>query len=83
MQEPAIRSLLFVPGDQEKPIAKALASQVDAVIVDLEDAVAPENKARAREVAREVLGGRDPDGKPVFLGSMPSTPGSPATTWRR
>lgn len=66
MGEPAIRSLLFVPGDNEKLIAKALASQADAVIVDLEDAVAPEGKARARELAGEVLSGRGAD-KPVFV----------------
>ncbi|MFC7706317.1 HpcH/HpaI aldolase/citrate lyase family protein [Plastorhodobacter daqingensis] len=67
MTEPAIRSLLFVPGDSEKLIAKALASQADAVIVDLEDSVAPENKGRARDVTAEVLGGREPGGKPVFV----------------
>lgn len=66
MGEPAIRSLLFVPGDNEKLIAKALASQADAVIVDLEDAVAPERKALARELAGEVLSGRGAD-KPVFV----------------
>ena len=44
MGEHAIRSLLVVPGDNGKLILKALASQADAVIVDLEDAVAPENK---------------------------------------
>lgn len=67
MKDLAIRSLLFVPGDNEKLITKALASQADAVIVDLEDAVAPENKSRARQVCNEVLGARDLAGKPVFV----------------
>ena len=43
------RSYLFVPGDRPERYAKALASGADAVIVDLEDAVAPEVKATARE----------------------------------
>jgi len=43
------RSYLFVPADRPERIAKALASGADAVIVDLEDAVAPEAKSRARQ----------------------------------
>lgn len=43
------RSYLFVPADRPERIAKALASGADAVIVDLEDAVAPEAKTRARQ----------------------------------
>jgi citrate lyase subunit beta/citryl-CoA lyase len=43
------RSWLYVPGDRPDRIAKALASDADAVIIDLEDAVAPLNKAAARE----------------------------------
>jgi citrate lyase subunit beta/citryl-CoA lyase len=42
------RSYLFVPGDRPERVAKALASPAHAVIVDLEDAVAPADKARAR-----------------------------------
>ena len=43
------RSYLFVPADRPERIAKALASGADAVIVDLEDAVATEAKSRARQ----------------------------------
>jgi citrate lyase beta subunit len=43
------RTLLFVPGDRPDRIGRAIASDADAVAVDLEDAVAPEAKARARE----------------------------------
>lgn len=43
------RSYLFVPGDRPERFAKAAASGAHAVIVDLEDAVAPERKAQARE----------------------------------
>lgn len=43
------RSFLFVPGDRPERVPKALASAADAVIVDLEDAVAPADKERARQ----------------------------------
>lgn len=43
------RAYLFVPADRPERFAKARASGADAVIVDLEDAVAPEAKARARD----------------------------------
>lgn len=46
-----MRSLLFVPGDSERKLAKGLASGADVLIVDLEDSVAAENKAAAREIA--------------------------------
>jgi citrate lyase subunit beta / citryl-CoA lyase len=42
------RSFLFVPGDRPERLAKALASGAHAVVVDLEDAVAPSDKAAAR-----------------------------------
>jgi len=42
------RSLLFVPAHRPERIDKALASGADAVIVDLEDAVAPQAKGQAR-----------------------------------
>ena len=53
----APRSWLFVPGDRPERIGKALASGADAVIVDLEDSVAPAAKAHARDAAGEVLSG--------------------------
>lgn len=43
------RSYLFVPGDRIDRLAKALATPADTVIVDLEDAVAPDAKSRARD----------------------------------
>ena len=51
------RSFLFAPADSEKKIAKALDSSTDAVILDLEDSVAPANKAAARGLAAETLSG--------------------------
>lgn len=44
-----IRSYLFVPGDRDRMLSRALERGADAVIVDLEDAVAPGRKAEARE----------------------------------
>jgi citrate lyase subunit beta/citryl-CoA lyase len=43
-----LRSLLFAPGDRPDRFAKAAASGADALILDLEDSVAPERKADAR-----------------------------------
>lgn len=43
-----VRSMLFTPGDRVDMIAKAARSGTDAVIVDLEDAVAADNKPAAR-----------------------------------
>lgn len=50
-----IRSWLFVPGDSEKKLSKAPSIGADVVIVDLEDAVAPEAKEGARHTTREWL----------------------------
>lgn len=50
-----VRSLLFVPGDSERKIEKALACPADALILDLEDAVAPERRAVARSICAEAL----------------------------
>lgn len=49
------RSWLFVPADSEKKIAKALGGDADAIILDLEDSVAEENKSGAREVAATAI----------------------------
>ncbi|ANL49065.1 citrate lyase beta subunit protein (plasmid) [Rhizobium phaseoli] len=51
-----LRSLLFVPGDRPERFDKALASGADAVILDLEDSVAPANKPKARESVHEFVG---------------------------
>ncbi len=48
------RSWLFVPADSERKIGKALDSEADALIFDLEDSVAPSEKARAREVLKSL-----------------------------
>ena len=65
-----MRSLLFVPADSEKKLAKAMSSGADALILDLEDSVSTDNKARARGLTREFLSSvrktsaPDPAGRP-------------------
>jgi citrate lyase subunit beta/citryl-CoA lyase len=48
-----LRSLLFVPADSERKLEKAKSSGADALILDLEDSVARQNRSRARELVRE------------------------------
>ena len=43
------RTYLFVPGNRPERFAKALASGTDAIVLDLEDAVALSSKAQARD----------------------------------
>jgi citrate lyase subunit beta/citryl-CoA lyase len=46
------RSWLFVPADSDRKVAKAIDSAADAVIFDLEDSVAPSQKAAARDILK-------------------------------
>lgn len=58
----ALRSFLFIPGDSEKKFSKADGAGADALILDLEDSVAPARKAIAREMIPAFLKDR-PKGK--------------------
>ena len=51
-----VRSLLFVPADSERKLAKSVDSPADVLILDLEDAVAEGRKAMARSMAAEFIG---------------------------
>ena len=53
-----LRSLLFVPGDSEKKLAKGVESPADALILDLEDAVAPSRTHIARGMVLDYLRSR-------------------------
>ena len=53
----SLRSLLFTPGSDEQKLLRALQAGADAVIADLEDAVAPARKDEARALVERVLGG--------------------------
>lgn len=60
-----LRSLLFIPGDSEAKMAKVAGCGADAVILDLEDAVSPENKPKAREMVKAFLAATPRDFRPV------------------
>ncbi len=49
------RSVLYIPGSKERALEKARSLPVDAVIFDLEDAVAPDEKVNARATLAEAL----------------------------
>ncbi len=57
-----MRSLLFVPADSERKLARGLDSGADALILDLEDSVAAANRPIARLLAREFLEAHGPAG---------------------
>ena len=60
------RSLLFVPGNKESMLAKALALTPDALVPDMEDSVPPGEKAAAREMIRGFLPRLAATGVPVI-----------------
>ena len=71
------RSFLFVPGDRPERLRKALDSGAHAVIADLEDAVAPEDKSAARQAltgAWNTLG-------PAERGRLLVRINAPGTAW--
>jgi citrate lyase subunit beta/citryl-CoA lyase len=53
-----MRSLLFVPADSEKKLAKSLSSGADILLLDLEDSVAASRKPVARDMVRDFLRSR-------------------------
>ncbi|MDJ0711057.1 MAG: CoA ester lyase [Woeseiaceae bacterium] len=80
-----MRSFLFVPADSERKLAKAVDVAADALILDLEDAVMPEARPRARELAADYLQGKDnvwvrinpldsADAQPDLEAVMPAAP---------
>jgi citrate lyase subunit beta / citryl-CoA lyase len=69
-----MRSLLFVPGDSEKKLAKSLGSGADVLILDLEDSVVAVNKAAARRITRDVLAAK-PGGPKLFVRVNPLASG--------
>jgi citrate lyase subunit beta/citryl-CoA lyase len=62
-----MRSWLFVPGDSEKKLGKVAGCGADVVIVDLEDAVAPQAKGAARDLAHAWLSTQRRAGAPCQL----------------
>jgi citrate lyase subunit beta / citryl-CoA lyase len=68
-----LRTALFVPGDRPDRVDKAFRFATDAVVVDLEDAVADEAKGRARDLAVEAVSAR---AGPTGERPSPGEPGS-------
>ncbi len=71
-----MRSLMFVPGGRPELLPKVGRARPDAVVVDLEDAVAPDAKDAAREAAVGALTAQRPDAGAVLLRINP-----PGTVW--
>jgi citrate lyase subunit beta/citryl-CoA lyase len=70
----AIRSLLFVPGDSERKLEKSRESNADAVVLDLEDAVAASRRSIAREMVCAYLKqGRSKPGTAAWVRINPIT----------
>jgi citrate lyase subunit beta/citryl-CoA lyase len=69
----ALRSLLFAPGSDRRKLAHALASGADAVIADLEDGVAPDEKVAARAAVEAAYAEA---GRPRTRGLRVNTPGT-------
>lgn len=63
----ARRSVHFVPGPSEKMLAKSLESEADTLVIDLEDAVAPDEKAKARDIISNWLASVDFGRKEVAI----------------
>jgi citrate lyase subunit beta / citryl-CoA lyase len=73
---PAPLSYLFVPGNRPERFTKALASGSDRIIIDLEDAVAPADKAAARAVVAQWMGDNPAHAAQVLIRINDA-----ATTW--
>ena len=52
-----MRSWLFAPGDSDKKMGKAIASDADIALLDLEDSVVPDRKAEARNMVAAAIAG--------------------------
>lgn len=86
---PRMKSWLFAPGDSDKKLAKAIASEADIALLDLEDSVTTENKPGARALVAQTLAAQEnrarlwvrinPLGQPDCIADlaavMPSAPG--------
>ena len=64
-----LRSMLFVPGDSERKLAKGAGSPADALILDLEDSVAAERTAIARGLVRDYLDAHPDRARTTALGA--------------
>ena len=74
MSDRPFRSALYIPGSKERALEKARGLSVDAIIFDLEDAVAPNEKAQARGLLKTALkqGGYAPRYRIVRINDLES-----------
>src|SRR3954469_476237 len=68
----AVRSMLFLPASNPRAIAKAREAGADLVVLDLEDAVKPEDKAAARDAAVEAVASEWPMPVAIRINSVGS-----------
>jgi citrate lyase subunit beta/citryl-CoA lyase len=73
-----IRSFLFVPGDNDRKLARGAESGADALILDIEDSVAPERKAVARGLVTDFVGQAQPGGPELWVRINPLDAGGVA-----
>jgi citrate lyase subunit beta/citryl-CoA lyase len=64
---PVMRSVFYVPGNNDKMIAKAPTTPADIITLDLEDSVPPAEKPRARDIVRESLKLAGSGGSTVYV----------------
>lgn len=64
---PVMRSVFYVPGNNEKMVSKAPSIPADIITLDLEDSVPPAEKPKARDVTRENLKYAGTGGAPVYV----------------
>ncbi len=62
-----LRSMLFIPGDSEKKLGKVDDCGADAVVLDLEDSVSPDNKPLARQLVAAFMQQRPQRNRKVQL----------------
>lgn len=62
-----LRTLLFVPGNQQRKFERAVLAGADALILDLEDSVPPSEKGTAREMVAKSLCKLASCGKEIFV----------------
>lgn len=75
------RSELAVPGSAPQMFEKAAQSDADVIFLDLEDAVAPDDKAQARKNIIKALNEMDWGKKTMSVRSMDSIPTTCTATW--
>jgi translation initiation factor IF-3 len=80
MDERPFRSVLYIPGSKERALERR-GPAADAIIFDLEDAVAPDEKANARDLLARTLARPIMAGARNWCGSTRCRPNGARTIW--